>query len=253
MLGCIDFHLGDFLHSLRLGQHFATLGVQERNAHLLSPYQIAKWFLIQPACLALLVGLIWSESKKPAPRFLFPCTALLAFLALFWASLHSASGAHVWAFACLLFSLHVIASRFWKPLPVLIWSIAVGIFLLGHGHTALEGLFASSPDPRLNSPLIARLKTSPAPLYIDCYALREIFDYRLPPHTYGFETGSRVDWEPPDSLAKLLAGTSLVSVKSEISGAVIFPPDRHWQSLRLLGFRIAPLCANPYDLVLMSR
>jgi len=257
MLWCIDFRLGDFLHSLRLGERFAAMGVADRNTDLFSPYRIAKWFLIQSAFLVLILWLLWGARKKenPFPIFLLLATSFLAYLALFYSSLSSASGGHTWAFVCLIFALYFGMAHFRRPLLLLPWWIFVAIFLFGNGHTAFQGLLCHHQfSKETNQSLVARLKNSPGPLFVDCCSAREIFDYRLPPNCYDFDTSSSTGWGSPQSLATMRPGSALVSVLSRVNlvGATVFPPDSVPVSLRLFGFTIGPIFANPYDLVLIT-
>jgi hypothetical protein len=256
LLWCIDFRLGDFLHSLHLNQHYGALGVEERNGHAFGVYFIAKWLLIQAAFVGLILTLLGREMRgqKDAAFLLFLLTALAGFGALFWASLNSASGAHVWAFGCLLFSLYLLVSFFWRAARAIIWALFLGVFVFGHGHTAVEDLFSRHRvDPAVNQAIAAQLKSSSQPIYADCYAVREIFDYRLPAQVYGYETSSTTGWGAPVSFPTLPQGLFVVSVKNILLGATTVPPNRKWESLRLLGHTITPLCENPYDLELIAK
>jgi hypothetical protein len=255
LLWCIDFRLGAFFHSLALSQHYGAMGVWERNAHWFGIYTVTKWLLIQTTFVGLILTLLGREihGTKNAAFLLFLLTALAGFGALLWASLNSASGAHVWAFGCLLLSLYLLVARLWRLDRAIILALFLGVFVYGHGHTAVEDLFCRHRvDPTVDQAIAVQLRSSSQPIYADCYALREIFDYRLPAQVYGYETSSTTGWGVPDSVSTLPQGLFVVSVKGILPGTITVPTGRKWESLQLLGHSITPLCGNPYDLVLMS-
>ena len=110
LLFCIDGKLFEFLTALSQAQHWSALGVQMRF-QLFSALGIAKWVVPQLAFFLLVVFLIYREKQgiSSPERLFFLILSLFIFAILGYASFNSSSGAHVWAFGCLIAALFILA------------------------------------------------------------------------------------------------------------------------------------------------
>ena len=82
-----------------------------------------------------------------------------------------------------------------EPLFYLIFCVAA----FGHDHVAIQDVMAdASPGPAQRQALLAEIaKLHPHRLYVDAYAMQELYDYKLPPNAFCFETCSTENWGQP--------------------------------------------------------
>jgi hypothetical protein len=134
-LACIDAHVFDFLAGLVKNQRMSAMGVRERF-HLFTAQGLAKWTVAPTAFILVAGGLGWRAWRDPRRREerLFLALALLLFASLALSSFSSASGAHIWAFACMMTLLLVLA-RGNSSVPLWLgYALLFAVVAFGHDH-----------------------------------------------------------------------------------------------------------------------
>lgn len=252
-LVCIHGQLGAFLDCLSRNQQMGVAGMGK----LFTAVGISKWIVVQAAFLFLIVAMAYQARTyyHRQERWFFLLLALLAFISLGFASCISATGVHVWAFACLIAGLFILVQEDWRWRA---WLVYLGIFavaVFGHGHGAIEQLLARPPLTwGERAALRAEIKSlHPARLYVDAYAMRELYNYRLPPNTYCFETSSTTGWGQPtkadmmpkNAVAVVSVGSAFPTGRSPEAGARGIP-------LKIFGYVLPGAIQNPYDLEIID-
>jgi hypothetical protein len=238
------------------GQQASSTGVRERF-QLFTPLGVAKWIVAQAGFLALVFGLIyrWRGDPRRRAHLYFLVLSLLAFLLLGFSSIRSATGAHVWAFGCLIASLLVIANESWERRALGAWLIIFAIAVFGHDHIAVEDCLADKPlSPEKRAALLAEIaQLQPRRLYLDPYAMRELYDYRLPANAFDFEFSSTTGWDPPGNPQTLPPDSvSVVSVKIAFPTRLSPDAGKQGRPLKIFGHPIGGMFQNPYDLEIMD-
>lgn len=253
---CIQGQLAHFLTSTALNQKLSALGVIDRF-QFFTPLGIAKWVIVQAAFLAVVLTLLvrwWNIPARRSDRF-FLGFCLAAFAVLSFSSVNSASGAHVWAFACMLVILFFIVREQWKLRAWAAYVVLLPLFTFGHCHEAVQHVLAEAPPDRAK---FERLRQEveqmrPAKIYADVYAAREVYDYRLPENAFSFETNSTKGWGMADSAATLPKGSvSIVSVSHSFPTEDSPDAGRSGKPVRIFGVRLPGVAANPYDLEIID-
>jgi hypothetical protein len=253
---CIQGQLGHFLHATALNQKLSALGVQERF-QFFTPLGLSKWVAAQLVFLIVVVTLLarwWGDPARRADVF-FLGFCLAGFLVLSFSSANSASGAHVWAFACMIIVLYLIVRENWDVRAWAAYLVLLPIFVFGHFHEAVQHVLADAPPPRAElDQLRAEAEAMhPRKLYLDVYAVRELYDYRLPENAFSAETNSTTGWGGATSMATLPKDSVTVATVGHT-----FPtpdsPDagQRGKPLRILGVTMAGLVRNPYELEIMD-
>jgi len=253
---CIDGRLSEFLSGLLKNQHMSAMGVRERF-QFFTPLGICKWVVVQASFLAVLSAVLWRARKDPNRREerLFLSFALLVFAALSFSSFSSASGAHMWAFGCLMTMLVLLTRTTWSP-PA--WLAYTAIFVLaafGHAHEAIQHALADRlPSPDQRNALLAQIaQLQPRQLYLDPYAVRELYDYRVPANAYDYESSSTTGWGGPTSQGDMPPNAVMVvSVGQTLPTKRTPSPGQSRRPLRILGVTMPGLAANPYDLEILD-
>jgi hypothetical protein len=179
----------------------------------------------------------------------------VGFLVLSFSSANSASGAHVWAFACMIVVLYLIVREQWDVRAWVAYLLLLPIFVFGHFHEAVQHVLADSPPPRAQlDQLRAKVEAMhPAKLELDVYAVRELYDYRLPDNAFSAETDSTTGWGGATTMATMPKNSVTVA-----SVGHTFPtPDspnagQRGKALRILGVPMNGLVRNPYELEIMD-
>jgi len=255
-LVCIEGRLTEFLNGLIRNQHMSALGVHERFKFF-TVLGLSKWVVVQTAFLAVTLGLIWrwkGDSQRREELF-FLVLALIIFAGLAISSLNSASGAHVWAFACLIALLVVMTKEKWGVKAWLVYSVIFTIAAFGHGHTALQNVLADHPPgPEKRQTILDKIaQMQPKRLYLDEYAIRELYDYRLPANAFDYRTSSTTGWGPPKKQSELPKdAVMVVSAGSFLPAKRTESPDVSGQPLRIFGVTMPGLVKNPYDLNILD-
>ncbi|HEX4139802.1 MAG TPA: hypothetical protein VHY09_05605 [Candidatus Methylacidiphilales bacterium] len=253
---CIDGRLSEFLSGMAKNQQMSALGVRERF-QFFTPLGICKWVVPQAGFLLAVAAVYWlgrNDARRREER-LFLALALLLFGALAISSFSSASGSHMWAFACLM-TLLVFLTRGTWVLPG--WLAYTAIFLLaafGHDHAAIQHALADRPPgPEQRNALLTQIaQLQPKRLYLDPYAVRELYDYRLPPNAYDYATCSTTGWGGPKSQSDMPSDSVLVvSVGNTLPARHTPNPGQGRRLLRVFGVTIPALAANPYDLEILD-
>jgi len=253
---CIQGQLGHFLHATALNQKLSAEGVEARF-QFFTPLGIAKWVVAQAAFLGVTLTLFvrgWARPSRRAQVF-FLGLGFAGFLALSFSSANSASGAHVWAFACMMVLLYLILREQGGVRAWAAYFLLMPIFIFGHYHEAVQHVLADAPPPRAElDQLRAEVDSMHAPrLDLDVYAVRELYDYRLPDNAFSAETDSTTGWGGAINMATLPKDSVMVA-----SVGHTFPtPDspnagQRGRPLRICGVRMAGLVRNPYDLEIMD-
>jgi hypothetical protein len=255
-LVCIGGRLTEFLHSLVGNQRLSAEGVRERF-QFFTVLGISKWVVVQASFLVLVGGLLaaWRMNRERREGVFFLVVALAIFVALGLSSVNSASGAHTWAFACLVTGLFIITTLKWDYRAWILYAVVAFFAAFGHAHTAIQFVLADRPlDRAACDSLRAQIEQMQPPrLYVDTYAMRELYDYRLPPNTFAFETSSTTGWGGPRSVAtmpKPCVAVTTVDVSFPTPGS---PAAGHAaQRLVILGRPVTGVARNPYQLEIMD-
>lgn len=255
-LVCIHGHLFEFLSSTVQNQKLSALGVRDRF-QFFTALGISKWVVVQASFLVLAIFLIYKWRKITARRedVFFLCFCLVGFAILGYSSVNSASGAHIWAFACLMIALYLMMKEKWD---LRAWGLYCAIFAIGcfgHFHVAIQHVLA---DPEISqerrADLLAQIeRLHPARLYVDVYAMRELYDYKLPPNALAFETSSTTGWGNPKNAGMLPKGTvSVVSVSQAFPTPASPDAGKSAKPLKILGRVVPGVTKNPYDLEIID-
>jgi hypothetical protein len=249
---CIGGHLGGFLHSVALNSHMGASGVRERF-QLFTPFGISKWVVVQAAFLAV-VGLrlrrIWNEPDRREERFLL-FFALLTFAGMGYTGFSSASGAHLWALACLLTLLGLGLNAPWSCPGWTIYAAIFAVTAYGHDHIVIQHLLADPMPPAAQrQALRERVEAmNPRRLYLDEYAIRELYGYNLPDNAFDYECSSTTGWGCPRTEADLPKNAVFVtSVGAAWPTALTPEAGRSMQTLHIFGVHVPAVIANPYQL-----
>lgn len=252
----IDGRLADFLHVMKRNQELSAEGIHERF-HILTPLGISKWLAVQVPFVILIVTLLvrwWGDPRRRESVFFLALT-LLIFGALSISSLNSASGAHLWAFSCLMVVLFLIVSEHWDWRAWTAYAAVMAVAAFGHAHLAIQNIVA---EPPLSAEQRAALRAQidamhPARLYLDRYSIRELYDYNFPPNAYYFETSSTAGWSGPVNMATLPANSvSVVSIENAFNTPRSPDAATHVKPLNIFGLKLYAVPINPYDLVIMD-
>ena len=253
---CIEGRLSEFLAATVRNQQLSALGVRDRF-QFFTALGLSKWVVVQVSFLALAAFLGYRWRNDPARRadLFFLGFCLFGFGILGYSSMNSASGAHVWAFGCLMIALFLVVRERWDFRA---WGLYLAVFAIacfGHFHVAIQHVLADpEPSQATRAELVAEIeRLQPQRLYVDVYAMRELYNYRLPPHALAFETSSTTGWGDPKSAATLPKGS--ISVLS-VSRAFPTPdsPDagRSAKPLKIFGHTLPGVTKNPYDLEIID-
>jgi hypothetical protein len=169
--------------------------------------------------------------------------------------MNSASGGHVWAFACAMVLLYLVIREGWGPRAWAAYLVLLPVFVFGHFHEAVQHVLADAPPPRAElDQLRTQAEAMHAPkLYLDVYAVREVYDYRLPANAFSFETNSTTGWGGADSVDTLPKGSvSIVSVGHSFPTPDSPDAGQRGKSLRVFGVSIGSLVRNPYELEIID-
>jgi len=253
---CIDFRLPEFLTCLVRNQHLSALGVKERF-QFLTLLGLSKWVVVQVGFLALVGTLIFKGRKSPkqGENLFFLVLSLLIFASLGISSVNSASGAHVWAFACLMTGLFILSHENWGVPAWLLYGVVFAFAAFGHAHVAIQHVLADRPPgPEERAALLEEIaQLHPPRLYVDAYAMRELYDYKLPANTFAFETSNTTGWGDPRSLSTLPKNSvSVVSVERAFPTPLSPDAGKKARPLTILGHPVPGVVRNPYDLEIMD-
>lgn len=253
---CIQGQLSHFLSATALNQKLSTLGVRDRF-QFFTPLGIAKWIVAQTAFLALVLTLLVRWRTIPARRadIFFLALCLLGFVLLGFSRMNSASGAHVWAFGCMMIVLYFLAREEWDIRAWVACLAVAAIVAFGHFHEAIQHLLADAPPPRAKFQLLRAEveQMHPAKIYVNVYAAREVYDYRLPENAFAFETNSTTGWGGAKDASTLPKGSvSIVSVSHSFPTAESPDAGRSGRPLVILGLRVPDVAKNPYDLEIID-
>ncbi len=264
-MACIDGRLLEFLHCMARSQQMGAGGVQHRF-HLFTAPGIAKWIVVQTCFLALVSILIfqWRRDPKRREHLFFLGLSLAAFFVLGYSSINSATGIHMWVFGCLIASLFIIANEPLKPWVLGVWLLVFAIAAFGHAHVVIEDCLADQPPgPQKREALLAEIaRLDPQRLYLDAYAMRELYDYRLPDNAFGYETSASTGWGTPHPGTLPSNSVSVVSVKLAFPTRLSPDAGKEGRPLRFFGRAIGLgtpghdtsglVFQNPYDLEIMD-
>jgi hypothetical protein len=252
----IDGQLSAFLASTIKNQVLSEQGVRDRF-QLFTALGLAKWIVAQGSFLIVVV-VLWIRHRHDSgdrSRRIFYICALTAFTVLGFASLNSATGAHVWAVGCLLFLIWALVGQDASWRGWLGYGAFFAVVSFGHFHVALQGLLAS-PPPEVRTREAFRLSIDtlhPTRLYVDGYALRAVYDYHYPPGALAFETSSTTGWGMPKGLDDAPKNAVLVVSASEAFSTPRSPQAGNAaRPLVIFGRRVPGVVANPYDLVMVD-
>ena len=250
-LVCIQGHLTEFLASLHENERLTQLAIAGRF-HLFSALGICKWLILQPIFLLVMLVLARSGLRQHQRGHLyFLGYVLTGFLWLAYSSLHSSTAGHVWGYACLIGILFVVL---WKDWPWPVW-IAYGILYpvaaFGHAHVAIQHLLADPmPPPAQLQEMRERVAALQArKLYLDEYAMRELYDYNLPGNAFDYEWCSTSGWSWPKSEADMPKDAVFVTSVSSAKPTKLDPDaGKDAQPLRIFGYPVPGVTKNPYQL-----
>jgi hypothetical protein len=253
---CIDFRLFEFLACLVRNQQYSALGVKERF-QFLTLLGISKWVVVQLSFLVLVGVLIFQWRKTPQRRegLFFLALSLLVFASLGISSVNSASGAHVWAFSCLMTGLFILTEENWDIRAWLLYVAVLALAAFGHAHVAIQHALADRPPgPEERAALLEKIaQLHPPRLYIDAYALRELYDYKFPANSFAFETSNTTGWGYPKSLSTLPKNSvSIVSVSYSFPTSRSPDAGKMAKPLIIFGHPVPGVVRNPYDLEIMD-
>jgi hypothetical protein len=243
-LWCIDGRMIEFISGLRQNQQVAAEGVAHRF-HFYSAYDLCKWVVAQGAFLLLLAWLVRRDRPHPASLFFLGVLAA-GFLLLAYASSTSGLAYHIWAFACLIVALWLIAREKWGVRAMIPWTLIFIVAAFGHGHVALQNCFAQPADPGQRKSLLTQLEQiQPTRIYVDSYALRELYDYRLPGNVRSWEWS--LPLRPNSPSDRTVAILSVNTLKGEFSDRAPKP-----RPLSFFGYSLNGVYTNPYDLAVIE-
>jgi hypothetical protein len=246
-LWCIDGRVGEFVFGMMKNQQVASKGIEARF-HLFDPAGLAKWVIPQ-GCFLLLLALCRKEDSDRQVGILVLGVALAGYLLLAFASFSSALAPHIWVFACLVTALWLIARESWGARALLPWAIVFVIATYGHSHVAVEDCLA---DPPVNADqkeeILSRLKEMHVKrIYVDAYALREVYDYRLPDNVYSYEWSLPIrQGYGPDLAVAIVSAKNASNVKRGDTAPLKPKP------LSIFGYCLKGTYKNPYDLVILE-
>jgi hypothetical protein len=255
-LYCIDGRFFEFLNGLHGNQQLAATGVRDRF-FFFTPLGIAKWLVVQCSFLIFILTLIflWRKDTTRRGHFFYLILVLLGFSILGISSYSSATAQHLWAFYCLTLSLVLIATFRWEKQLMGAWVIVFVITSFGHGHVAIQDCLADRRPTREEVDLLRYQveQLHPRRLYLDPYAMRALYDYRLPPNAHSYEESDTFGWGPPSNLLNLPRDAVFVV---SVMRAIPTPKSPHAgeqaQLQQILGHPIPKIFKNPYTLVIME-
>jgi len=243
----IHFSVADFWTGFEYSKQ-KGLAVVQAQFNIKNTYEAIKWSAVQGAFLFLLGYLFLRSRKENAQTKFTPIFIAVCYFALAFTCTSSISGSHIWATGCALTGFYLIwnGSYAQSGVMLLTWFLFCGILIMAHGHYILCDLLSDHRvDLRRNQSIIYRLKASnPATIYVDSYAMRELYGYDAPPNVFDYCQSSLSGWLEPKSYEDIPADSIAV-----ISVAYALPGHGAEQKRPLFGMLGPYICDNPYDLV----
>jgi hypothetical protein len=110
------------------------------------------------------------------------------------------------------------------------------------------------PGPEERAALLEEIaQLHPPRLYIDAYALRELYDYKFPANSFAFETSNTTGWGDPRSLSTLPKNSvSVVTVDRAFPTPATPDAEEKKKPLIIFGHAVPGVVRNPYDLEIMD-
>jgi hypothetical protein len=141
----------------------------------------------------------------------------------------------------------------YRRVGALAWCGLFLIFFGMMGHRTLQ-LCLIPLHPVSVSPSDLKLQLEQAgdsPIYVDTFALNEVFDYRLPPSALDYQFGLKTEWGGAyPAIEDFPKGSLVVVSKQNLVTLGRLPQNNHEVGLTripLVGYLFPPLAGNPYD------
>jgi hypothetical protein len=250
-LACIHGQLFAALASLHQNEHLTELKI-EGHFQLFTPLGICKWLILPPIFFVLLLVVLKSALQPVRPRHLFFLAYIFAgFLWLAYSSFHSSTAGHIWGFACLIGILFTLLWQRWPWPAWVVYALFFPLAAYGHAHVAMQHLFADPMPPAAQLQAIRERVDAlkPRKLYLDEYAMREVYGYNLPANAYDYECCSTTGWSRPLDEASIPKDAVFVTSVGIAKSTSLTPSTgSSRRPLRLFGVPLSGVIKNPYQL-----